>query len=367
MKRVIIFIIAVTLMAMIPGVAAAKEIKWRMGTTWVPAIATLFGADQTFVKIVNDMCKGELSIKLHQAGEIVPAFETFGAVQANTLQAGGDVPFYWAGKDSAFTALGALPMGLSQMDFLTWIYQAGGLDVYNEVYGKFGMIYFPYAAIPAESGVRGKFKIKSLDDFKGKKIRMAGLIQGKMLNDLGAVQVMIATPEMYQALERGMIDGGELGGPYLDWNMGIHEITTEWNGPGWHQPCSIIGVMINKKAWDELPPNVQNKVRYAAMATMIESTTNANMVDYAHANKWVEKGVGMNILGPEDLAKIQEMAFKAFEDEAQKNPLFAKVVYSQYKYLETAATFKKIQAPVDNRPPMLPNMELLKKAAEGAK
>ena len=351
----------------IAGAVFAGEIKLRMGTTWVPALTTLYGADVNFVKIINTLCKGEVKIRLYSAGEVVSAFETFGAVQANTLQLGGDVPFYWVGKNTAFGPLGALPMGINQMDFIDWIYQGGGFELYNEIYGKFGLVYFPYNVLPPESGIRGKKKITNVQDYKGMKIRMAGQIQGKILKDLGAAPVMISATEIYQALERGMIDGAEGGGPTLDLMIGLDEVTTEWNGPGWHQPSSVGGVMMNKKVWDKLSPTIQAKFKYAAMANMLWATTNTNNADYDNAEKFAERKIGVNILDDESLAKIEQLAYKHFEDEAESNPLFAKVVYSQYEYYKKTKLYKQIQQGILNRPVTTPNMAKLKAAAEKAK
>ena len=37
---------------------------------------------------------------------------------------------------------------------MNWIQEWGGKDLYNEVYGKFGMVYLPYGVTNNESGFR---------------------------------------------------------------------------------------------------------------------------------------------------------------------------------------------------------------------
>lgn len=58
-------------------------------------------------------------------------------------------------------------------------------------------------------------EIKSLDDLKGLKPRIAG-IAGQLINKLGGVAQEIAGGEIYPALEKGTIDAAEWIGPYED-------------------------------------------------------------------------------------------------------------------------------------------------------
>jgi TRAP-type C4-dicarboxylate transport system substrate-binding protein len=52
-----------------------------------------------------------------------------------------------------------------------------------------------------------KFPVNSLDDIKGKKIRIFAASQADMLGALGAQTLSVPSAEMYSALERGVIDG----------------------------------------------------------------------------------------------------------------------------------------------------------------
>jgi len=132
------------------------------------------------------------------------------------VEAGGDWPGYWAGKNSAFEFGGSFPMGLSPQDYINWYYDGGGKATYDYLYGKSGMVYFAHCLAPQESGVRSSVPIKNLADFKGKKLRMSGKAQGHVLQMLGAAQTMTAGGEIYQALQLKTIDGAEFSSPAID-------------------------------------------------------------------------------------------------------------------------------------------------------
>jgi len=99
---------------------------------------------------------------------------------------------------------------------------------------------------------------------------------------------------------------------------------------------------------------------------MVLSLTNSSNADYENAWKFPEC-IGINILDSESLAKIEQIAYKYFEDEAEKNPLFAKVIYLQYQFYKKTFRINEVQQSILNRTPALPNTEKLKAAAEKAK
>ncbi len=343
--------------------ANAKTLRWRMGTTWTPSI-DLIQADRHFVEVVNELSGGEFKIKLFSAGELVPAFELFDAVASGTLQAGGDWPNYWSGKSRAFDALGSYPMGLTPVDYAVWIYQYGGLELYQKAYGKHGIYYLPHGVTPMESGVRSNEPIKNLEDYKGLKIRMSGKTQGQLLEKLGAAQTMLSGGEIYQALEKGVIDAAEFSSPNNDWGMGFNEVTEYWATPGWHQPASVLGVMINQKTWNKLSEHQQNLLKQAAMANFLWSYTYFEKGAVDATAKFMEAGTKVSRLSDAELTQIQEMANKLTLETAKNNPLFAEIIYSQYQYLEKISEWRGLSQPFTfGRNVVLPDMEKLKKAA----
>jgi len=343
-----------------PGPVEGKAITWRYTTTWTPAIQLIEG-DRHFVKNANKLTRGELNLKFFEGDSLVSPFEVFDAVSQGTIEAGGDWPNYWAGKDTAFDLLGSYPFGLTPIDYMVWIYQGGGLDIYQEVYGKFGMVYLPHCVTPMESGVRGNKPINSIGDYKGLKIRMSGMAQGKILKEIGAAQTMLAGGEIYQALEKGVIDAGEFCSPSIDWSMGFQEVTKYWASPGWHQPASLTGVMINKKAWDQLPDHLKVALKYAAMASFVESFTFFEYGAIEGTQKFLDKGIKITRLSDEDLVKLQEIANKHTLEACKQNPLFAKVAYSQFKFLKDVSQWRDIASPFTyGRNPTLPDLEAMK-------
>lgn len=358
MRSVLSIVITLLLAAGLQTSAFAKTLRWKMTSTWPPSIS-LIEADQAFVKAVNHLAKGKLKIKFFNGGTLMPSYEVFDAVANGTVQASGDWPNYWSGKDRAFDALGAYPMGLTPMDYFIWIFEGGGLELFQETYGKFGIYYLVTGITPMECGIRSNKAINSLDDLKGMKIRMSGKTQGALLQDLGAAQIAMSGQEIYQAMQKGTIDGAEFSSPSSDWGMGFGEVSKYWAVPGWHQPASIMGVMINKEAWDSLDPDLQQTLKYAAKVATLEFMAKQYYDVMDSTEKFVEKGVEITKYSQEDLEKVQALVDKHTVETAKNNPMFKKVIASQNEFRKKFAKWRDMEGPFGfgYTPKEFPNLE----------
>lgn len=338
--------------------------SWTMTTTW-PTSLELIEIDKHFVELANKLTGDALTIEFFEGGALVPAGEVFGAVESGTIQAGGDWPGYWAGRNSAFSPLATTASLFNAVDYVNWIEQWGGADLYNEIYGKFGMVYLPYGVTNNESGFRTNEKIVSLDDLQGKRLRLSGLEQGRLLEKLGGSQVSMAGGEIYQALERGVIDGAEFSTPNVDYSGGFQQVTQYWSTPGWHQSASVFGVMINKSSWDALDEQTQERLRVAADATMLWSLSFTERRATEAYRQFEEAGTEINRLDDATLERIQELANETITEVACENPDSAKVYASMIGYLEDYATWRDASAPFNlGRTPNGPDLAAIAACAE---
>lgn len=346
--------------------APAMAETWTMTSTW-PSSLELIEIDKHWVELANALVDDDkLTIEFYEGGALVPAGEVFGAVESGTIQAGADWPGYWAGRDSAFSPLSTTASLFNAVDYVNWIQEWGGAELYNEVYGKFGMVYLPYGVTNNESGFRTVNKpIKTLEDLNGLRLRLSGLEQGKLLEKLGGNQVSMAGGEIYQSLERGVIDGAEFSTPNVDFSGGFQQVTKHWSTPGWHQSSSVFGVMINKAAWDVLDEETRARLETAAEATMLWSLAFTEKRATEAFAKFKEAGTEINRLDDAALEQIQKMANETITEVACENPLSAKVYASQLSYLQDYASWRDASAPFNlGRTPDGPDLAKIQECAQ---
>jgi TRAP-type C4-dicarboxylate transport system substrate-binding protein len=143
---------------------------------------------------------------------------------------------------------------------------------------------------------------RSMADLKGLQLRVAGGLDAKTMEALGATPIMMPLPEVYQALEKGVVDGA-ISGFSTGMAFKFHEAAKYVIDT----PASIAVHMhmMNKKLWDSLPKNTQqilnqifreNEIHWSETIDILESKSRV-----AAANKF-----GVKIFNPPP-AELEKM------------------------------------------------------------
>ncbi len=74
-----------------------------------------------FAKRIAEITDNKFQIQVFAAGEIVPGLQVLDAVQNGTVEMGNTAPYYYFGKDPAFTFGTALPFGLNTRQQNAWL------------------------------------------------------------------------------------------------------------------------------------------------------------------------------------------------------------------------------------------------------
>ena len=324
------------------GDSSLPVITWKMGSTWGSGNIH-FSVDQRFTELVSQLTGGRFTITNYSEGELCAANQLFDYVQNGTIECGGDWGGYWSGKDTAFELLSTCMDNFTALDYYTWIYQAGGMDCYKDLYGQYNMEYFPIVTNGTESGIRSVRPITSIADMQKMKIRLGGVMAGRAAKKLGINITTVAASELYESLQRGVIDGGEFSGPWADDSLKLQEVAKYWCAPAWYQSSGVNGVMINKNAWDKLPEEYQVAIETAAKTCCGEQLARYTWNDITTANKMLtEDGVIVTALNEDDWQTIRETCRQVYEEEAAVNENFNKVYSSMMEYRDISATYRDI-------------------------
>ena len=257
---------------------AAESYQWKMVTAWPKNFPGLGTAAERLAERVKVMSNGRLTIKVYAAGELVPPLEVFDAVSRGTAELGHGAAYYWKGKVPAAQFFTAVPFGLSTNEMNAWLSKGGGQALWEEAYAPFGVKPLAVGNTGMQMGGWYNKEINSLDDLKGLKIRMPGL-GGEVLSRLGATTVNLPGGEVFTALQTNAIDATDWVSPYNDLAFGLHKAAKFYYYPGWQEPQAVLELLINQKALDSLPADLQ--------AILTEATRAASqdmLDDYVYHN-----------------------------------------------------------------------------------
>ncbi len=307
-----------------------RVFKWKVVTTWPPNFPVFQEGVDRFAEDVRQMSGGRLDIKVFAGGELVPPLQTFDAVSQGTVEMGHGAAYYWAGKVPAGQFLSAVPFGMTAKGMHSWLYSGGGLEIWRQLYEPFGLVPFPMGNTGVQMGGWFNKRIESVSDLKGLKMRIPGL-GGKVLAKAGGTPVLLAGGEIYTALERGTIDATEWVGPFHDQRLGLYRAAKYYYYPGWHEPGTTLELIVNRKAWEELPGDLQTIIRVAAMATNLWQYAQFETLNLKALRELKEQHQVQVLPFPDDvLIELRRLTGEALDEQAAKDAEF-KRVYEAYR------------------------------------
>lgn len=309
-----------------------QTFKWKMVTAWPKNFPALGTSANHLAENIEKMSNGRLKIKVYGAGELVPALEVFDAVSAGTAEMGHSTPYYWKGKVTAAQFFTTTPYGMTAQEMNSWLQVGGGHELLNEMYAPFNIVSFPAGNTGIQMAGWFNKEINNLNDLKGLKMRIPGL-GGEVLARAGGTPVMLPGGEIFTALQTGTIDATEWVGPYNDLAFGLHKAAKYYYYPGWHEPGSMLDLMINKEAFAKLPADLQAIVKTAAQAANMEvlsEMTARNMMALKDLQE--RHGVDVRPLPDDVLARLKELSEQVVAEVAETDPLSKKVYESLNSY-----------------------------------
>lgn len=315
--------------------AKAETFHWKMVTSWPKNYPGLGTGAERLAERINAMSAGRLTVKVYAAGELVPALEVFDAVSRGTAEMGHGTPYYWKGKVPAAQFFSSVPFGLSTLEMNAWLSKGGGQALWDETYAPYGVKPLSAGNTTMQMGGWYNKEINSLDDIKGLKIRMPGL-GGEVLTKLGAITVNLPGGEIFTALQTHVIDATDWVSPYNDLAFGLHKAAKYYYFPGWQEPQAVVESMVNQKAFDSLPADLQAIVVEAARAATLDM-----MDDYVFHNakslgQLKEQGVAIKRFPDEVLAAMKRESQAVLEDLAGQNDLNGRIWKSMKTFQDEA-------------------------------
>ncbi len=308
-----------------------KKTKIKLATSW-PAHFPIMGTGvEKFAQRIKEISGNSLEIKIYAKNVLVPALAVFDACSSGQIDAFHSGPYYWKGKNSAFSLFSGIPFGFTAEEVNSWMLFGGGLELWRKQYERYNL--YPLLGGNTNIQMGGWFRkpIHSLADMQGLKMRIPGL-GGEVFAKMGVNPVLLPAGEIYTSLERGIIDATEWVGPALDIKMGFYKVAPYYYS-GWHEPGSVLELTFNKHTWDKLSNEHQSMIEVAS------SEMNANMTYEFHAKniQALQKLQSLDIKlaqFPDDVTEAGKKALQeVIEKLSKENSDFQTVYHSIHTYL----------------------------------
>lgn len=280
-----------------PAVQAADVIRLTY-SGFMPPTHLQSKAEAAWCKEVEKRTKGRVVITHYPGQTLTKATQNYEGVVSGMSDIGSSVLQYTRGRFPLMDFIN-LPLG----------YTSGKVAgaIINEVFDKFKpkeldetKVLYLHAHGPGFIHVKGK-AVHKMEDLKGLKIRSHGPT-ATMVKCLGGTPIAFPMPELYQSLQKGVVQGGLFP---LESNKGwkLAEVTNEV--VACYDTAYSLGfyVCMNKQKWASLPPDIQKIMTEVSQEWV-----------YRHGQAWergalegiihlLQSGNSMVGIGPEEAAR----------------------------------------------------------------
>ena len=315
LTRVTSFLVAVALLAggaafgPAPATAQGKPIVWNLPHIAAPTYYHTVNY-QAWAAKVKEKSGGRMEVRVHPASSLYPGPELLPAVLDGRSEIGTVLAAYLTDV--------LLEMGPLELPFMTSNMQehknaAMALrPFYTEMLAKKGLKLLSINTWPSQQ-MFSTSPIRTVADWKGKKIRVYGADTANITRILGAAPVNIAFGDVYTALEKRTVDGAMTSATNAE-PMKFFEVAKFINY--WYiAGASQEWLVANQRAWDALPKDLQQAVLDAVKESNLEDKEWTDAVGFDSRIRKRLPDLGMTIVDPpkEEIEKARGLAKGAWD------------------------------------------------------
>ncbi|MBA7540199.1 hypothetical protein ES705_32493 [subsurface metagenome] len=277
-----------------------------------------------FCPLVEKLTNGTVKITPYAGGTLIPSKEILDAVGSRTVDMGASAGGYWTGVIPVDELTAGLPFcfgSLNEARFFMW--HRGFVDILREEYAKHNAYFIPFECYGV--GLMTNKPIEQVSDLKGMKLRAYGAM-AEWLDQCEAATVYIPGGELYTGLATGVVSGAHWADAGPMYEMKFQEVLKYYMLPepiqgAWNN------IYVNMDLWNEFTPEQRNAIEVAAVASGAMTQNHTRLIYERALCSMVEDwDVKATVLSEEEQAKAKELAMKAWDKIAQKDPRNAEVI-----------------------------------------
>lgn len=315
-----------------PQAAKPAKVEWKVASAFSSTLPILGSAGTHLAQQIKELSGGRIDLQVFEPGKLVPPLGIFDAVSKGTVDAGLSQPNAWFDKMPAVAFFGSPPFGADTVEYLAWLYEGRGLELWRQIYGAHNVVPVPCGYLPPEASGWFLKPIKSPDDFKGLKIHIYGM-GGLVLQKLGAQVLLLSAEDIYPALQKGVLDAAQVSVPSIDEKMGLAKVAKNYYFPGWHQQASVLDLLVNKGRWDALSAADRDLIDVVCRDTVMFNMTHGEVEQAQALSDLKKQGVQVHYWSPQML-QVFDNAYHVVEKEMRiKDADFKRVddAYRQFR------------------------------------
>ena len=328
-----------------PAAPAAEVIEWvAQGAS--PAGTLVHEIYEMWADGISTASNGRLNVTLHPGGAVAPAGKEMDGLDTGILDAGITNPHNSLDKVPSGAILNTLVGGMSHSALAVWFDQAGGAELMDRAFEQFNVNIISHRIIPPEVWGHSTVEINSIADMNGLKFRTAG-DAGEIFAGMGVSVVHLSGGEIYESLQRGVVDCAEYNLLATDWTMGFHEVAKYVYFSSTRAPSACNMIVINNDKWEALPDDLKALVLDVSRANRDYRNTRDAYENMMAIEQYEAFGNVLVHLPADIEAKTLELAAEFYERKSQEvGGVYAEIIESQMAFRAVYEPFEALDRPL---------------------
>ncbi len=321
-----------------PAIVSGRPVGtvWKVQTSWPGGIGLEIFTD--WCNSIVEKTNGELAFTPLGANEFVGEFQLFDAVKNGSLEAMNPFTLYWSGRMPAAVFLASYPAGPRfPHEWDVFYYKMGGLEMARQLFADFNMYYVG----PIHHGpniIHSTVPIRSIEDFRGRRMRMPGGMVAELFQAVGARTTMLPGSEIFPALENGTIDVADYVGPAVNYALGFQNVTKyiSMGPPGLmsiYQPVDLMDLTVGMAAWNNLSPRMKQFLETEVHVYSDMHHAAIQAADQVAWEKFKAAGTEITRLSQRDVEIFTKLAIPLWFNWANKDAAASQVFKVQLDYM----------------------------------
>jgi TRAP-type mannitol/chloroaromatic compound transport system substrate-binding protein len=322
-----------------PAITPDPIVRWRMESAFASGLPQLGAQAKRIETEIWRVSAGGMEIAFNEPGTLVQGKDMISAVRDGTVDAAFVAPESWPAAIPALQLFGAVPFGPRAEEYLAWLYFGGGEKLLNGLADGLGVRIVICGLVSPEGAGWYRRPLTTVEDLKGLRVRMTGL-GARVMNRLGAKTVTLNEGEIFHALETGAIDAAEYSMPAIDVQLGLHRMARNYYFPGWHQPATLLALVVNNDRWAALKPVQRSQLRAVCGDNVRHGLAEGEASQYRALLNLTKEGVTVRRWPREILGKLSKAWDEVARDTAKQDKDFAKVWKSLDRFRKDYAVWR---------------------------
>ncbi len=288
-----------------------KTHQWKMLTAWRNDVPILPKMSEMLALEIQKLSRGQINIEVLSASEQASYRPAFELVQSGEYEMMHSSPALESYINPIFEIFTSIPLAFNTAQFNNWLENQGGKQIWQRLAADYGIIPVSAGNLGDGLGEWHMDEITDISSYKYRKIRMLGM-GAKILSKMGGNVVYLDSNQVAEKFAAGDIAAAEVATLQGDIVMGLHNIAKYFYSPSWHEPTCNLEVLINQKAYLQLPKDLQKIVQES-----IKNVSNWSLKYFSTAEK--------NIF--ETLKQKNRVHISGFPQNVQKELRIATINY----------------------------------------